>query len=227
MMYKILIVEDDKLLKYGLEKCLKDEGYLVISTESYTEVLEILKENSIDLSILDVNLPEKDGFEIYKNLLKRRGIPAIFLTARDEEEDVIYGFDLGAEDYITKPFSLNIFLKKVAAVMKRCYSKENNLFAQGELTVNLSDREVVQKGKRLYLSPIEYKLLEIFIRNVNRVLTKDVLMEGVWDKSMNWNDDHPLAVNISRLRNKLEYPYIKTVFGVGYMWSKEDEETKK
>lgn len=226
-MYKILIVEDDKLLKYGLEKCLKDEGYLVTAVENHTEVLEILKSESIDLSILDVNLPGKDGFEIYKSMLSVRGIPVIFLTARDEEEDVIRGFDLGAEDYITKPFSVNIFLKKVAAIMKRCYSKENNLFTQGDLVVNFDSREVFQKGKRLNLTPTEYKLLEIFIRNVNRVLTKDALMEGIWDNSVNWNDEHPLTVNISRLRNKLEYPYIKTVFGVGYMWSIEDEETEK
>lgn len=226
-MYKILIVEDDKLLKYGLEKCLKDEGYLVTAVENHTEVSEILKSESIDLSILDVNLPGKDGFEIYKSMLSVRGIPVIFLTARDEEEDVIRGFDLGAEDYITKPFSVNIFLKKVAAIMKRCYSKENNLFTQGDLVVNFDSREVFQKGKRLNLTPTEYKLLEIFIRNVNRVLTKDALMEGIWDNSVNWNDEHPLTVNISRLRNKLEYPYIKTVFGVGYMWSIEDEETEK
>lgn len=227
MMYKILIVEDDRILKYGLEKCLKDEGYLVIVAENHAEVSEILKSESIDLSILDVNLPEKDGFEIYENMLHDRGIPVIFLTARDEEKDVIRGFDLGAEDYITKPFSINIFLKKVAAIMKRCYSKENNLFTQGELIVNFDNREIIQKGKKLNLSPTEYKLLEIFIRNVNRVLTKDALMEGIWDNSVNWNDDHPLAVNISRLRNKLEYPYIKTVFGVGYMWSKRDAETEK
>lgn len=111
--------------------------------------------------------------------------------------------------------------------MKRCYSKESNLFTQGELVVNFDSREVFQNGKRLNLSPTEYKLLEIFVRNVNRVLTKDALMESIWDNSVNWNDEHPLTVNISRLRNKLEYPYIKTVFGVGYMWSIEDEETEK
>lgn len=226
-MYKILIVEDDRLLKFGLKKCLEDEGYLALAADNHKEVTKFLKSESIDLAILDVNLPEKDGFEIYQSILKARNIPAIFLTARDEEEDVIRGFDLGAEDYITKPFSVNIFLKKVAAIMKRCYSKENNLFTQGELVVNLDNREVFLKGSRLNLSPTEYKLLEIFIRNANRVLTKDTLMEGIWDKSVNWNDDHPLTVNISRLRNKLEYPYIKTVFGVGYMWSKEDEETEK
>lgn len=226
-MYKILIVEDDKLLKFGLKKCLEDEGYQVMATDNHKNVTQFLKSESINLAILDVNLPEKTGFEIYENILKARGIPAIFLTARDEEEDVLRGFDLGAEDYITKPFSVNIFLKKVGAIMKRCYSKENNLFTQGELVVNFDNREVFLKGIRLSLSPTEYKLLEIFIRNANRVLTKDTLMEGIWDKSVNWNDDHPLTVNISRLRNKLEYPYIKTVFGVGYMWSKEDEETEK
>lgn len=226
-MYRILLVEDDKLLRYGLKKCLQDEGYLVTAAEKHTEVSEALKREPMDLAILDVNLPEKDGFSIYQSMLHARGIPVIFLTARDEEEDAIRGFDLGAEDYITKPFSVNVFLKKVAVIMKRCYGKESNLFIQGELTINLDTREMFQRGERISLSPTEYKLIEIFIRNVNRVLTKDMLMEGIWEKCVNWNDDHPLTVNISRLRNKLGHPYIKTVFGVGYMWSKEDEKTEK
>lgn len=222
-MYNLLIIEDDKILKYGLMKCLEDAGYAVTTAEKYLEVCELLKSEPVDLVILDVNLPGKDGFEIYQNIIGVRNIPVVFLTARDEEDDIIKGFDLGAEDYITKPFSINIFLKKIAVIMKRCYGKENNRFIQGDLAINLDNREIFLKDKKVNLSPTEYKLLEIFIRNENRVLTKDVLIEGIWDKSVNWTDDHPLTVNINRLRNKLGHQYIKTIFGVGYMWSKKDE----
>lgn len=222
-MYNLLIIEDDKILKYGLMKCLEDAGYAVTTAEKYMEVCELLKSEPVDLVILDVNLPGKDGFEIYQNIIGVRNIPVVFLTARDEEDDIIKGFDLGAEDYITKPFSINIFLKKIAAIMKRCYGKENNRFIQGDLAINLDNREIFLKDEKVNLSPTEYKLLEIFIRNENRVLTKDVLIEGIWDKSVNWTDDHPLTVNINRLRNKLGHQYIKTIFGVGYMWSKKDE----
>ena len=113
-MYKLLIVEDDKVLKFGLKKCLEEEGYSVIVSENDAEVSNILKSESIDLVILDVNLPRKDGFEIYRQMVSVRKIPAVFLTARDEEDDIVKGFDLGAEDYITKPFSVNVLLKKVA-----------------------------------------------------------------------------------------------------------------
>lgn len=217
-MYHILIAEDDKVLRYGLQKCLEEEGYAVMPAENYIEISDIIKSHPVDLAILDVNLPEKDGFDIYKRLLSVRGIPAVFLTARDEEDDVMRGFDLGAEDYITKPFSVNIFLKKIAAVMRRCHGKESSVFTQGDLTVCLQERKVFLKDEQLNLSPTEYRLLEIFIKNANRVLTKETLMDGIWDKSVNWADDHSLTVNISRLRGKLGHAYIKTVFGVGYMW---------
>ena len=175
-MYRILIVEDDKVLKFGLKKCLEEDGYSVIISENYAEVSDVLKSEAIDLAILDVNLPGKDGFEIYRQLVSMRKIPAVFLTARDEEDDIVKGFDLGAEDYITKPFSVNVFLKKVAAIMRRCYGREAGVVVQGDLTVHPDERKVFLKGTQVNLSPTEYKLLEVFIRNGNRVLTKNVLM---------------------------------------------------
>lgn len=226
-MYKLLIVEDDKVLKFGLKKCLEEDGYEVAVAENYAEVSDVLKSESIDLVILDVNLPGKDGFEIYQQAVSVRKIPAVFLTARDEEDDIVKGFDLGAEDYITKPFSLNVFLKKVTAIMRRCYGREGNVAVQGDLTVYFDERKVFLQGVQINLSPTEYKILEVFIRNANRVLTKDALMESIWDKSVNWSDDSTLAVNINRLRNKIGHHHIKTVFGVGYMWGGEYEPDKR
>lgn len=222
-MYKLLIVEDDKVLKFGLKKCLEEEGYSVLVSENYAEVSDVLKSEMIDLVILDVNLPGKDGFELYRQMVSVRKIPAVFLTARDEEDDIVKGFDLGAEDYITKPFSVNVFLKKVAAIMRRCYGKESSVIVQGDLTIYTDERKVFLKDAQVNLSPTEYKILEVFIRNVNRVLTKDALMESIWDQSVNWSDDSTLAVNINRLRNKIGHHHIKTVFGVGYMWGGKDE----
>lgn len=221
-MYKILIIEDDKVLRFGLKKCLEEEGYSVASSESHVEASAILQSEAVDLVVLDVNLPGKDGFEIYRQMVGAREIPAVFLTARDEEGDIVKGFDLGAEDYITKPFSVNVFLKKIAAVMKRCYGRAGSVAVCGDLALYQDERKVLLKGAPVSLSPTEYKILEVFFRNGNRVLTKDALIESIWDKSVNWTDDHSLAVNINRLRNKIGKGYIKTVFGVGYMWGGND-----
>ncbi len=225
-MYHLLIIEDDKILNYGLRKCLEDEGYFVLSAENNGEALAVLEKETVDLVVLDVNLPEVDGFEICRHIVSTWGTPVVFLTARDEEKDAVRGFDLGAEDYITKPFSVDIFLKKIAAILRRCYGKEDNAYIQGNLAVHFGERKVFCKEEQVHLSPTEYSLLEIFLRNRNRVLTKDVLMECIWDQSGDPADDHALAVYISRLRSKLGQPFIKTVFGVGYMWGGADETEK-
>ena len=223
-MFHLLVIEDDKVLKFGLKKCLEDEGYRVTVAENAKETAAVLQAASpVDLVILDVNLPGQDGFTIYRQMISMQQIPAVFLTARDEEEDIVKGFDLGAEDYITKPFSVNVFLKKIAAIMKRCYSKGTNVFVQGDLTVYPEERKVFVKEELISLTPTEYRILEVFIRNPNRVLTKDTLIESIWDKSVNWTDDRSLAVNINRLRNKIGHSLIKTVFGVGYLWGGKNE----
>ena len=219
-MFHLIVIEDDKVLKFGLKKCLEDEGYQVTVAENAKEAAAVFQTSAppVDLVILDVNLPGQDGFTIYRQMISMRQIPAVFLTARDEEADIVKGFDLGAEDYITKPFSVTVFLKKIAAIMKRCYGKETNVFVQGDLTVYPEERKVFVNEELISLTPTEYRILEVFIRNPNRVLTKDTLIESIWDKSVNWTDDRSLAVNINRLRNKIGHSLIKTVFGVGYLW---------
>ncbi|MDE7311422.1 MAG: response regulator transcription factor [Eubacterium sp.] len=217
-MYHILIIEDDKILRYGLAKCLEEEGYAVSSAENAAQAVCILEKEAADLAVLDVNLPGQDGFEFYRRQLSIRGIPTVFLTARDEEADIVKGFDLGAEDYITKPFSIQVFVKKTAAVLRRCCGKEENRIVQGDLTVLARERKVLLREEQVSLSPAEYRLLEVFLRNTKRVLTKELLMESIWEQGAEWVDSHSLAVQISRLRNKLGHACIKTVFGVGYMW---------
>lgn len=225
-MYRLLVVEDEKVLNIGLQTCLKEAGYEVYGVFGGNDALAAYRDNLYDLIILDVNLPDINGFELYRKFKNYGDVPVVFLTARDEENDIILGFDLGADDYITKPFSLNIFLKKIAAILKRCNKSDvNTIYESGNLWVDLDKREVKIDGRIISLTPTEYKILEIFISNKNIVLTKEVLLEKLWDNSNNWVDEHVVPVNISRLRNKLdngEKKFIKTIFGVGYLWSDAD-----
>ncbi len=222
-MYHILIVEDDKVLRYGLQKCLEEEGYIVRTAQNGQQASSQLQSETADLIILDVNLPDMDGFELYKSRISAKGIPTVFLTARDEEADMVKGFDLGAEDYITKPFSINVFVKKTAAVLRRCHAREERRIVQGALVVQVPERKVFLNGTQVCLSPTEYRLLEIFLRNQKRVMTKDMLMESIWEQGADWMDEHSLVVQISRLRGKLGRSCIQTVFGVGYLWSGMEE----
>lgn len=218
-MYHILLVEDDKVLRYGLQKCLEEEGYAVHLAENALQAAGILETEGADFLILDVNLPGEDGFSFYKRFACSREIPAVFLTARDEEADMLQGLDLGAEDYITKPFSIQVFLKKTAALLRRVHGREENRLVQGALTVLLLEHKVFLNGEPVNLSPSEYRLLEIFLRNGKRVLTKEILMEQMWEEGAEWVDDHALAVQVNRLRGRLGHACIRTVFGVGYMWN--------
>lgn len=226
-MYSIFIVEDDRILNLGLQASLTEYGYYAEGVYTAKDAIEKLNVHRYDLVILDVNLPDLNGYELCKNIKALIEVPIIFLTAKDEESDVIKGFDLGADDYITKPFNLNIFFKKIDALLRRCIKqsdKEKN-YMKGDLFINLDKREVKIKDEVIALTPTEYKILEIFILNKNIVLTKVLLLEKLWDQNGNWVDDHTLSVNISRLRNKIDLQdkkYIKTIFGIGYMWSDEE-----
>ena len=226
-MYNILVVEDDKVLNKGLQMCLNEAGYRTESLFCADGVIKYLSEKPCDLIILDVNLPDIDGFEMCKEIRNTFGLPIIFLTARDEEEDILKGYDLGAEDYITKPFNINVFQKKILAIIKRCKNKGENVYKRAYLEIDFDKRDVKIEGATIALTPTEYRILEIFIENRNNVLTKTVLLEKLWDQNSNWVDEHALAVNISRLRGKIERcdkKFIKTVFGIGYMWNDNDEE---
>lgn len=224
---KILIIEDDQVLNLGLQACLSQFGYMVSGAFNAEQARILIDAKDIQLIILDVNLPDTDGYALCKEIKGKIDIPIVFVTARDEEADVMKGYDLGADDYITKPFNLNIFQKKIAALLKRCGKKEysSECYTCGGLTVDLQKRIVEIEGGEVILTPTEYRILEVFILNRNRVLTKEQLLERLWDQNGNWVDNHTLQVNISRLRSKIEClgdKYIKTVFGIGYMWNDED-----
>ncbi len=226
-LHSIFIVEDDRILNLGLQVSLTEYGYYAEGAYTAKEALEKINATHYDLVILDVNLPDLNGYQLCKKIKALIEIPVVFLTAKDEESDVMKGFDLGADDYITKPFNLNIFFKKIEALLRRCNKQKGkeNYYLKGDLLINFDKREVKIKDEIVALTPTEYRILEIFILNRNIVLTKVILLEKLWDQNGNWVDDHTLSVNISRLRNKIDLQdkkYIKTVFGIGYMWSDEE-----
>jgi len=222
-MKRILVVEDDVMLNSGLCYNLELDKYKAVSIHNAAAALEKIRKENFDLVILDVNLPDCDGFELCKKIRITQDIPVIFLTARDLEIDVMKGFDLGADDYITKPFNINIFRRKVAAVLKRWGEPANQkLYLCGDLVIDFDRLTAAIKDEAVVFTPTEYKILKIFTSNPNVLLTRQVLLENLYDVDANFVDEHTLTVNINRLRNKIESEdrkYIKTVYGMGYLWA--------
>lgn len=221
-MIKILIVEDDKLLLNTLKFDLESDGFNIISASSYKEGLKASRENTFDLAILDINLPDGDGFNICKEIKDRSKTPVVFLTARDLEGDEIKGFDLGADDYITKPFSLNLLKRRINAVLKRVgiYDKSTN-YDDGFLSIDFDTYKVTSFGKECNLTSTEANLLLLLIEGKGIILTRKLLLQKLWDQNLKFVDDHTLSVHINRLRSKIErdeHKYIKTIYGVGYQW---------
>ncbi len=216
----ILIVEDDTALRTGLTFDLKAEGYRVLTVENGKTALSMI-ENSVELVLLDVNLPDMDGYAVCRKIKAAFNIPVIFLTARDMEQEQIQGFECGADDYVTKPFSNQLLRKRIAAVLKR-YGGGNSMYEDDYLKVDFDRFTASIEGKSITFTPTEYRLLKIFMSNAGNVLTRQLLLEKLWDNEGNYVDEHALTVNINRLRGKIEsrgHSYIKTVYGIGYIWS--------
>lgn len=225
LLKRILVVEDDIILNSGLCYNLQLDNHEAVPAYNISSAEENIKEGSFDLIVLDVNLPEGSGFDFYRKIKSGGDTPIVFLTARDMEEDVMKGFELGAEDYITKPFNINIFRKKVEAILRRCSKQSTeNIYIQGSFIIDFNKFTASLEGKQITLTPTEYKMLKIFTENPNQILTRQVLLEKLWDFHGNFVDEHALTVNINRLRGKIEWKdkkYIKTVYGMGYMWVEE------
>ncbi|MHA9741026.1 response regulator transcription factor [Robinsoniella peoriensis] len=225
-MSSILIIEDDEALNAGLSFDLEAENYQMQSAFSLEEGRNILKDHLFDLIILDVNLPDGDGFHFIQELKKTRDMPVIFLTACDMESDAVRGFDLGADDYITKPFSMVLLRRRVAAVLKRCSKLENtNQYRDSYLHINFDKTEARIMNQELALTPTEYKMLKLFTTHPGQLLTHQVMLDHLYDNDGNFVDKHALAVNVNRLRSKIEddiHKYIKTIYGMGYQWAGEN-----
>ena len=224
-MKKILIVEDDMMLNQGIAFALKRQGYETYAAFSLKEVSSLLCE-PFDLMILDMNLPDGDGKLFLEQFRRESRLPVIILTARDGEEDIIDGFDAGCDDYLTKPFSMTVLMKRIDAVLKRTNGVEEGNYYCKDLVYRKLQKELWVKNEKVNLTATEIRLLELLIDNKNQVLTREQMIDRVWDQFENYVDDRTLNVNIRRLREKIEEDpknpqYIITVFGIGYKWGDE------
>ena len=221
-MSKILLVEDDLPLSTGLCFELDTSGYLTVAAYHCQKALKLVKTDHFDLAILDVNLPDGDGFDFCRAVKSERDIPIIFLTARDMDQDEMRGFDCGADDYITKPFKMPILHRRILAAFRKSGAKEEHTgYDDGYLKIDFDKLTAVRGEETLSMTPTEYKILRLLIANSDKVMTKCVLLEKIWDNSGNFVDEHAVAVNINRLRKKIEdtgHEYIKTLYGMGYQW---------
>lgn len=220
---RILVVEDDRLLNRTLCYNLSAAGYEVDSAMTKAEAAALSEKLDYDLTVLDVNLPDGDGFDFCRELKERRSDTAvIFLTAHDMESDMIRGFEMGADDYVTKPFPISVFRKKVAALLSRIEKQSGgDCFDDGNLLINFSERRAALAGRAVSFTPLEYRLLKVLTKNPQIVLTRQALLEKLWDADENFVDEHALTSAVSRIRGKIEgggFQYIKTVYGMGYLW---------
>ena len=222
-MKRILVIEDDKLLSKTLCYNLTLAGYTADAALSAVSARDSYEKQNYDLYILDINLPDGSGFDLCREIKDRNENAAvIFLTANDMENDMIKGFLLGADDYVTKPFSVNVFLKKAAALFNRLSGQNNNdIYDDGNLYLDFSAMTATLAGNPVTFTALEYRMLKVLVRNPGIVLTRQVLLEKIWDIDENFVDEHALTSNISRIRGKIEkdgFQYIKTIYGMGYMW---------
>ena len=220
---KLLVVEDDRLLNNTLCYNLSAAGYTVDAAMTKSAADDVCKAQDYDLIVMDVNLPDGNGFELCRKIKERRPDTAvIFLTANDMESDMLKGFELGADDYVTKPFPISVFRKKVSALLARIRKQTGgDCYTDGTLSINFSELTAALAGEPVIFTPLEYRLLKVLVRNPKIVLTRQVLLEKLWDADENFVDEHNLTVAISRIRGKIEadgLQYIKTVYGMGYMW---------
>ena len=204
-MRNILIIEDDKILNKGVAFALKKEGYNVISAYTKQEGKTAIDNNEIDFLLLDITLPDGSGLDLCKEIKTKINFPIVFFTANDTEEDMIKGFECGCDDYISKPFSVEVLI-----------------FIYRDLKMDYDAKRVYKNDKEVKLSATEYKLLEILCKNKGRAMTKQILLDKLWDYNGNYVDDNTLSVNIRRLRRKIEDDpknpqYIITLFGIGYI----------
>lgn len=210
---KILLVEDNKSIIKGLEYAFAQNGYSCEYCLSLDEAVRKAPFN-YDVAVLDIMLPDGNGFDLFKKIRRYSDLPVIFLTAVDDEDSVVNGLELGADDYITKPFSTRELIARIKRVANK-NSKKNIITVSG-VTLDLDKSAVFENGKQLEFTALEYKLLSLLMQNVGKVVTRELIFEKIWDVSGNFVNDNTLTVYIKRIRKKLDADIIKTVKGMGY-----------
>ena len=225
---KVLIVEDDVSILMGLKFCLEQEGFVVETASLGKDALEKVK-NGFDLVLLDLNLPDMNGFEILEQI---KDIPVIFLTANDEEVSIVQGLDMGAEDYITKPFRTRELISRMKAVLRRRNALSASKIYLHNLVIDPKQAKVLKNNQEIFLTTMEYKILLILATNPNVVFTREKLLADIWDVDEEYVNDNTLTVYIKRLREKIEDnpnqpKIILTVRGIGYKIGDKSDEKKR
>lgn len=222
----IFLLEDDSAIGIGLSYSLKNEGYGVTVAKTVKEALKVIKEKSFSLYILDLTLPDGSGYDVCTEIKKSGDLPVIFLTAYDDEVNVIMGLELCADDYISKPFRVKELLARIKTVLRR-YNKDtaDGIINIGNIKINTNEAKVYKNSQEIILTAMEYRLLLTFINNRGIVLTRQKLLEDIWDVAGDFVNDNTLTVYIKRLRDKIEEDpanpsVIKTVRGLGYILEK-------
>lgn len=230
-MDKILLVEDDETLAMGIEFTLKNENFSVSRADSVGEAYRLFKADAFGLILLDVMLPDGNGYELCKRIRTESDIPIIFLTACDEEVNIVQGLDLGGDDYVTKPFKIKELISRIRAALRRTSGASpgadsgiRRQITSGGISIHPLETRVTKDGEDISLTPVEFRLLNLFMQNPLQTLTRERILEKLWDVEGDFVNDNALSVFVRRLREKLEDDpsnpeYITTVRGVGYKWS--------
>lgn len=228
-MERILLVEDDESLACGIEFALTRESWQVMHAKTVDEAKNLFNTSTYDIILLDVMLPDGNGFELCKAIRKTSNIPIIFLTACDEEVNVVLGLDIGADDYITKPFRVRELISRIRAVLRRKHGSTSTqhsacVIKSGDIALYLMERVLIKNGQEIMLTPIEFRLVNVFMSNSMQIMSRDKILEKLWDVEGEFIDDNTLSVYIRRLREKIEDKpsnpqYIVTVRGFGYKWN--------
>ena len=219
----IFLLEDDDAIAMGLSYSLENEGYTVTVAKSVSQALEIINKKIFSMYLLDLTLPDGSGYSVCKRIKEIGDFPVIFLTAYDDEVNVVMGFELGADDYITKPFRLKELLVRIKSVFRRYNNdSDDGKIKVKDLVVNTNEAKVYKNGNEIVLTAMEYRLLLILLNNRSCVLSRTQLLENIWDVAGDFVEDNTLTVYIKRLRDKIEEnptepEYIKTIRGLGYI----------
>ena len=220
-MQKILLVEDNETITKGLKYSLEQEKFEVETAQNIVMAKTKIKKGKFDLYLLDISLPDGDGYEICKYVKKLGDVPVIFLTAKDEESNVVQGLDMGADDYIIKPFRTRELISRIKSVLRRYYHEEINevQIKCGNIIIDNSKLLVYKDGKEITFTGLEYKILFMLVSNKGILVTREQILDKIWDIAGNFVNDNTLTVYIKRIRNKLDDKdgkFIQTVRGIGY-----------
>ena len=211
----VLLIEDNESIVSGLKYSLEQEKYKVFSCTNVADTIKFLEENKqVDIAIIDISLPDGNGFDLYQNYIKEKNIPSIFLTARDGEDDVVKGLELGVEDYMTKPFSTRELLARIKRnIMK--HKNESVITIEG-VSFDFDKMEVSKDGKVIPLTRLELKILHLLFSNLGKVVRRDYIIEKIWEWTSNDVNDNTVTVYMKRIREKIGVDIIITIKGIGY-----------